>query len=371
GDLVGCVEKIVAERVRKAIPCLLEETGYKSFASETLVNVVGDRNFDAIDSKNEKEVFAGLGLALVAERARTRMTAEVLKDLQPEELMRFGMTPQQRDILTLFLEGMTPTDPEFIRFKARAMSGKPYPERPADALRESTRLANTLAKIRAVIEERGADTIFKEGDDAFLNYIAMLGRSYNPTTQIGEPFTAAWRKRHANAVKNAFEQFLEKYPNFPLIVLPAMDSYIPFKEKIAHGFDPEIRLFWQSPDQQKRAKEIEPFVTRYADTLRVAFPEHISQQTAEDIGRIKPLIADEIGGFGINIGGFRVEAQRIGKGEAGNFFLFENRLEKNTIAPAKNALRKVIGEKWNIIVDSPAFDELIRGRLIIHELGHS
>lgn len=372
GDLVGRVEETVAERAREAIPRLIEKTDYRALTSEILTKAVCNRNFDGINAKDEKEVFASLGLALVAERARTRATADALKNFQPEQLSRFGMTPSQRDIVTLFLEGATPTDPEFIRFKARAMSGNSYPERPTDSLRESTRLANTLAKIRAIIEEKGADTIFEEGGEAFLDYVAVLERSYNPTTEAGAPFTSAWRTRKEHDVNKAFEKFLETYPNFPLIILPAMDSYVPFEKDTAHGFDPEIRLLWQSPDQRERAREIEPFIARFAETLQTTFPEHVTRETAEEISRIKPLIADEVGGFGVNIGGFRVEAQAIGEGEANKlFFLFENRLEKNAVVPAKNALRNVLGVQYHNVIDSPQFTELIKGRLILHELSHS
>jgi len=91
------------------------------------------------------------------------------------------MTPDQRDIVSGLLKVLNAANSEYIRFKARAMRGEKFPEKPVDALREEARISKGIRMIREELIAKGPENVFGgEAGQDFVDYLALYERGYKP-----------------------------------------------------------------------------------------------------------------------------------------------------------------------------------------------
>lgn len=347
---------------------MLKEEGYDDARSNAALAAVAGRDFSGVEALGRKDTISALGLALTAERARAMMASESLERLDTKALSRFGMTEEQRNVIVMLQKALVPTNPEFLRFKARAMEGEDYPERPKDALRESRRTTRALERVRAYLEEKGAENIFGPNGKEFAAYLSTLEGSMRPLSEKGEPYAAGWRTRHAKTAWEAFEHFVGDHPDFPLILLPRSEGGYVQTEAENLGAEPEMRVLWQSPEQRQRGEALRTVSSTFAGLLHEYFPEHVDEDDAEHIAGIRPIVADDLSSFGVNMT-FRAEAQEFEKARA--FLLIENRVRSELVEPVRENLWKAFGGAFDDIIQTPEFEEYLSIWPMQHELGHN
>src|SRR3989338_8159674 len=119
-DLIHRIEGAVGTRVGEVLPEVLKKQG-ASEEAVAFLEVARSRDFSGVDFKDKEKVATALGLATIAERARTRTMIEALNGLDERGLAVMGMTPDQRDIVAGLLKVAESGNPEYLRFKARSM----------------------------------------------------------------------------------------------------------------------------------------------------------------------------------------------------------------------------------------------------------
>ncbi|MBI2035938.1 MAG: hypothetical protein HYT12_04665 [Candidatus Liptonbacteria bacterium] len=367
GDIVLDIEQVISRRVSAELAGRLKSGGYTEEQTRAIVDAAAKRDFSAVEQLGEKETLSALGLGLTAEKARTALVADAIQGLDSSSLRRFGMTPEQRDIVVQLIKGLESADPEYVRFKARAMRGEKYPKRPTDALRESARVNRGLKQACETLEKQGTGKVFGEAGKDFLEYLGTLEASYRPLTQDGRAKGLGSHTRDAKEAWVAFQKFVGMHPDFPLIVLPKSDSYVK-SEAENLGWDPEIRIFWQSPNQREKSRELQSACQRFVSSIQDNLPDHAEPSTMEQIAGIRPIVCDDIGSYGVNMT-FRAEAQEFEKARA--FVLIENRGRSERLDQARENIWGAFGHEWDDIINSPEFFNLMQAQLMNHELGHN
>ncbi|MBI2446577.1 MAG: hypothetical protein HYV51_02010 [Parcubacteria group bacterium] len=363
--LVQGVEEKVAMRATENLSAILHQSSFTGEDQLAILKAVVKRDFSEIDFQlSDRNMVVALSLALVVEKARSNLTATILEKMNAEKLSILGMTPDQRDIIAELLRGFSSVDNEFLRFKIRAMKGEKYPERPVDAARESLCVTATLERLQKSLLQKGAENVFGESGNDFLIYIKNLSQSYRPVSNTGEVYTQRWRKRFVRRALNAFKDFTEKHPNHPLIIVPATGSYVE-TSGVDLGFDPELRVLWQSPHELNDSLKLKDNVTFFADVIKRSFPEHISQADDDRIRKTNPIVCDDIGSFGVNM---TLRAEALVWGDS--FFIIRNREKAELFTPGKEVFKKIFGNEWDAIIDSPAFFNVMEQQVVNHELGH-
>jgi len=366
GALVENADEHTAAHIKKILPELLREAGYDALAEKNMVAAVQERDYSGLQGEEkENDLITALSLVIPVERAQSALVAESLEKLEGETLKRFGMTPDGRDVVASLIRGITSANPEFIRFKARALKGEAYPKRPTDALRESLRIMNHLNEVARDIETRGARSVFGESGEDFVAYLKILADSYRPMTAGGEPYTVTWHRQQEKKVEEAFNNFLGKYPDHPLIVVPVSWNYVKTKEDINLGYDPELRVLWQSPRDRQSSLEVTRTREIFTNLMYRHFEEYVSNEDMKYWNGVRPIVCEDIVSSGLNMA-YRAEAF-----EAGDTFLLIRNFEERVLTePVRKALREKCGEEYQKIIDDPVFIEFTEHYLVNHELGH-
>lgn len=358
GRLTGYIEKEVAGRIEKILPGILKESGCDAECVRVMMNAVVRRDFSEIDvSGNEDKMMMALGLSLTAERARTHLLTVVLERQEPARLAEIGMSPEARDIVINFLRDFPVVNAEFIRFKSMAMTGRKCAEQPPEAEQDSIRVARCLERVCEKLSKKNAKKIFGESGEDFASYLKILAASYRPPIAAGEP--------KARAAKKAFTNFIKKYPAHPLIVVPKMDNYIPVKNNINLGWDPELRVLWQSPKHRRISENLQSGCGVFVESAKRQFPDDVSAKNAGRLKKFQPIVCDELGSFGVNMT-FRAEAFVQGN----SFLLIRNCEEVELVAPLVEKIQEKFGHDWDSIITSRKFFEYVECQLMNHELGH-
>src|SRR3989338_1912915 len=186
-DLIQRIEGAVGTRVGEVLPEVLKKQGVREGETAAFLEAARSRDFSGVDFTDKEKVTAALGLATIAERARTRAMIEVLNGLDERGLAVMGMTPDQRDVVTGLLKVAESGNPEYLRFKARSMMGEVHPERPVDAIREENRIAEGLKRVKEMLIEKGPEKVFGEAGNAFVEYLTQYEAGYRPMSKEGRP----------------------------------------------------------------------------------------------------------------------------------------------------------------------------------------
>lgn len=363
-DLIQRIEASVGSAVERTLPPLLKEHGTPDAESEALIEAAKSRDLGSLDFEDKEKITTALGLALVAERARTRAMRETLNGMNEEELHVLGMTPDQRDIVTGLLGVIQSANPEYMRFKIRAMRGELFPEKPMDAIREEQRIAEGLRKVEEALEEKGPNAVFGPAGRAFADFLRFYAETYRPLDEEGQPVPKSAREKQYTKLRTTFEKFLAEHPDFPLILFPRGDKYVSEGSELALGRDPEIRLSWQSPDLRKEAERLQETRSRYTAYLRDRFGPLLEKGDTERIQKNIPIVAGDLGYFGIGMQ-VRFEAQEL----KGTSILFKN-VQMENRASTKETIQDLFGEDAKGIADSPGYYEIADTEIMLHEWAH-
>lgn len=364
-DLIRKIENGVAEKVDAVLSEILQEQDVVEEDRRTFLETAKNRSFAKMDFTDKEKVITALGLAMVAEGARTRTMIETLNGMKEKELAVLGMTPDQRDVVSELLKVLNAANSEYIRFKARAMRGEKFPERPVDALREESRIAKGIGKIREGLIAKGPENIFGEAGQDFIDYLALYERGYKPLSERGgQLISKRWKETKATRYRDAFEEFIQKHPDFPLILFPRGDEYVSDASGLKLGRDPEIRIAWQSPELKEEAERLIEVREGFIRYLENNFGDLLEQHDIERIRKNKPIIANDLGYFGIGMQ-VRFEAQEL----EGTSIIFEN-VQRENRASMRKTIAEIFGDRADQIEDDARFIELSNAEMMMHEWGH-
>ncbi len=363
-DLVRRVEGAVGDRVSEALPEVFKKHGLSEEEAAAFLEAARSRSFSGLDFKDKGNVVTALGLATVAERGRTRAMVEALSGLDERGLTVMGMTPDQRDVVTSLLGVLQSGNPEYLRFKARSMTGEVHPERPVDAIREEGRIAQGIKKTRETLTEKGPDNVFGDAGHAFVEYLKLYEEGYQPLTKEGKPLTKPRKEQRYSGFRDAFEKFMSEHPDFPLILFPRGDEYVADASGLKLGRDPEIRVSWQSPELREEAKNLALVREQFIAHLQEQFGDLLDEGDLDRIKKNQPIIADDLGYFGIGMQ-VRFEAQEL----EGTSVMFRN-VQLENRASTRETMKKLFGKDAEDVVDTPEFSEIANAEIMDHEWAH-
>lgn len=365
-DLIERVRNTVREKVENVLPAFLtEKDGFDETQKAAFLDVAVNRSFKNIDFKSKETVMTALGLAMVAEHARTHAMTEALTNMDETELKVLDMTPTQRNVIVDLLKISQSVNPEYLRFKTRAMTGEAYPERPVDAIREEARIARGLKKIRETLITQRPKQIFKKGESAFVKYLEVLEKGYQPLSKNKkELLTQTYRLKKHGRFEKAFEKFITEHPDFPLIIIPKASKYVSETAGVKLGYDPDFRISWQSPELKQESQEMIDIREKYVKHLKARFPNLVHKEDLKRISQNRPIIADDLGYFGIGIQ-VHYEAEEAGA----TSLLFKNVQIENRRS-TQETLRKILTDKEFELINNPEFFEIADAGMFFHEWGH-
>ena len=313
---------------------------------------------------DQDELKTTLGLALVAERVRSQVFTDTLERMNSEELVSLGMSEKLRDLIVPLFSGLSSIDTEFVRFKARALRSEPYSESSIDAVREQQRVVMVLQHFCEGIEVQGAESLFGDSGEDFVLFLRLLIESYRSVSVSGVAFSDVEMRERATLVKQAFVQFIKKHPDHSLMFIPKMFSYVETGEGVDLGFDPEIRVLWQSPEHKKQTEGFMRDSVVFGQSIHRQFPDLIIEEEA-NIDHYRPIICDDIGSWGVNMV-FRAE----GFEDTGTSFLIENRIRTALTEPMKEMIESIQGDIKMGEISTEKFQHTVKRFLLSHELGH-
>ncbi len=363
-DLIQRIEGAVGTRIGEVLPEVFKKHGFSEEEAAAFLEAARSRKFADVDFKDKEKVTAALGLATVAEHARMRTMIEALNNMGESELKVLGMTSDQRDVVTGLLKVAESGNPEYLRFKARSMAGEVHPARPVDAIREENRIAEGLRNVREMLIERGPEKVFGEAGKAFVEYLTQYEEGYRPMNKEGKPLAKPTKERRYSAFREAFETFVREHPDFPLILFPRGDEYVADTIGWKFGRDPEIRVSWQSSELQEEARGLVGVREQFSAYLEEQYGDLLEEGDIERIKKNQPLIADDMGYFGIGMQG-RFEAQEL----EGTSVMFRNVQVENRVS-TRDTMEKLFGDEARPFIDSPKFMDIANAGIMDHEWGH-
>ena len=388
-DLRSLVEERTAVVVRKELGEVLRSAktekeyrptkGSKLLWKENdfnaLLNAAADKRFDEIDESRNALVTTALGVSLIAEHARTDTMARALNALPETKLESFGMNTRQQEVIILLLGAITKINTEYMRFQLHIRREEPLEEQPKDTLRERKFIAQRFSEIIQAVEHTRDDDrrpIFEsdEKDEAFVAYLNSLKEAYRAFEEDSTtPLTIQEQQMRKEKVQEAFLSLHTRFPDFPLIVFPAFSHY--GGDEAAEGssqswknfgFDPEIRLYWQTKEQREKQRLYHQFRDRFADKIQELYPSLVNTNA---VSQYRVLIGEPIAASGINI------KETTTSQEEQNIVLMTESKPDASDREAKQIFETYLEDENDfLIVRSPAFRQLMNNRVALHEFGH-
>jgi|GEM_PF-5812129 len=367
-EMVRTVQDEIYDRTANYIPKVLEKTSWGG-DERAFIEAVTERNYSGINLKDAAMTKTALGLSLVSERAGAATMSEALKSLSPEDLERFGMDGEVRDILADSIPRFTASNAEYMRLWARALGGEGRADRPVDAVREHVRMGRALEDMKT----RFADTKWLEGfgdaREEFLGYLEKLEGAYRPFNKDGEPYTRVYRDRLIKEAYDSFLDFYKAHPEFPLVLIPQNDSILGEDVEVegSLGYDPEIRILWQSEREREIAGTVEGLRGDFTSALGELFPDLVKEEDLRVVEKSRAIVGNDLAALGANMK-FRGVAQ---EGEDRNWnILIENAQWREYTRPAKEKLKKLIPAQMHDLVDDSSFGDLMNMLSFFHEFVH-
>lgn len=373
---VSVLTESAAQSVRttgsEALERVLQDTRWTDEEKAALSRAViaEEPTFSAIDDlKNPELKKTALGLRLVIERARGRVTAELLEQLDGETLERFGMHPELRDVLANAIPRLSGTNAEFLRFQARAM-GREIPEEgerhPArDAIRERRRVGLALENMRAQLAQRGPEKLCGPAGGQFVAYLEALVQAHSSLDAEGNAYSNEEQGARIEEARQNFIEFYGAHPEFPLVIVPSFDHYVSDETGKNLGRDPELRVLWQAPEDRREAEAIEQLRGPFAESLARRLPEYLRPEDMQGVRATRALVAHELSSYGINME-FAASAQ-----DAERFYvLIKNVQEREFTEPMRRKLKALLPQRSHDLIEHPAFAELANALTVFHELTH-
>lgn len=370
GEVLRDAKTQEGHRATKSTRSLYKEKDFKS-----LLNAAADKQFDGVDESRKTFAATALGVSLVAERARTANMDSALNALPESALERFGMTALQREIVSLFLNAITKINAEYIRVQLRMRGGEHFPERPVDALRERRFIAEAFFGIQEAIKRmrnEGGEAVFgsHDKDSAFLDYINVLQESYRAFEEGGStPLSFEEQQDRIARVQRAFLSLHTAHPDFPPIVFPAFSHYggdeaaeKSGKSWQGFGFDPEIRLYWQTKEQREKQKQYHTFRDRFAAKIQASYPGLVD---TAPVRQYRVLIGELIAASGINI-----KEMTTSQEEQNIILITESKPDAVDHEAGRIFETYLVSEEDIALVRCPAFRGLENKRAALHEFGH-
>jgi len=365
GDLVLNIENVVKNSVGKRLSEILVQKGYDEQKVSRIQKAICERDFSSVEMNGDQdELKTTLGLALVAERVRSQVFTDTLERMNSEELVSLGMNEGLRDLIVPLFSGLSSIDTEFVRFRSRALRSEPYLESSIDAVREQQRVIMVLQHFCEGIEVQGAESLFGDSGEDFVIFLRLLIESYRTVSVSGTAFSDLEMRERAILVKQAFVQFIKKHPDHSLMFIPKMFSYVETGEGVDLGFDPEIRVLWQSPEHKKQTEGFMRDSVVFGQSIHRQFPDLITEEEA-NIEHYRPIVCDDIGSWGVNMV-FRAE----GFEDTGTSFLIENRIRTALTEPIKEMIGSIQGDAKMTEISTEKFQHIVKRFLLSHELGH-
>ncbi len=375
-QLRDVVLKQVGQALEKELPDVLSQD-WDEDDKTALLEATGVKSFENIDDDDDPEIKkVALGLSLIAERARTAVTADILKNMPEEALSRVDLTAAQRDIMLKMLEAIKGINAEYLRHQVHTGSGQPLAENPVDFLRERNLVYRKLGEVTAAIVQAGGQPIFgtAERDKAFSVYLEELQKAYQHfEAGTAKPLSLVEYQSSLKAAQKSFLDFHTKFPDFPLIIFPAFSHYEGDEaaEKMAEagaeedwqqfGFDPEIRVYWQSKEQIGRQKHYAEVRDRFTGVISEEFP---TLADTKDTSQYQLILGQPVASSGINI-----YDETIAQGE-GNIILMTE-IETSDSARDHDIFKAYLPDQADrALVDLPDFSDLSKNLVSLHEFAH-
>ncbi len=371
-DVTSHAETEVTRAIQDLLPALLAKTTLTQEDQDAVVRAAAERDFSGISTDNPEAMKAALLSCLLAERSRTDITVHALRSLSPENLAHLGMSSEVRDALAEALPQLTASNAEYMRAMIRGMDGADRSEIPVDAFREWKRLGKAVDAMRTQLESSTFVTEQGQVGSDFLAYLELIKNSLEVyDVQTNSPYTKEKRDELVEAARLAFVGFYKAHPDFPLILLPASDTYVnqgfseERQDKADLGFDPEMRIVWQAPQERAKAELLENIRLPFADALVQKYPHLLTAQDVQEIQNTRVIIGQDIAAAGINMK-YHAPAQR---GEQ-TTFLFENTQKAEYNLPALDKIKKMVPEEFHSLLDGQDFSDVLNNLVICHELVH-
>lgn len=372
------IRELVEERVGKTIRKELSELFLDAEAQkrwkpkdiEFLIKATTEGSFEnAVPERNALYTTA-LGLSLVAERARTETMSRAFEALGTENLERFGISPSQKVVMQGLLSAIPKLNAEYLRHRIHIRDKNPYSDQPVDTLRERRFIAKKFSEIAENVEELGkAAPIFgsQEKDGAFKEYMKAIAVSYEPL-ENGAPLSRDEQKKRMEITQENFLRLHTEFPDFPLIVFPAFSHYEAddASEKDGgewedFGFDPEIRLYWQSTEARNKQPAFHAIRDEFAEKIAELYPAI----PMENVKKYRVLIGELIAASGINL------KEKTTSQEEKNIILMTEGAPDASDRKAEEFLKCFLQDpRDRDIVGHPAFRDLIQRETALHEFGH-
>ncbi len=366
GHLVLNIENVVKDVVGNLLSEFLAQKNYDERRIARIQKAVCMRDFSSVEIEGDTdELITTLGLALIAERVRSQVFTETLRHLNPEELASLGLREKLRDLIVPLFSGLSSIDTEFVRFKARALRSEPYPDSAVDAVGEQQGIASVLRQFYDGVEEKGAEVLFGDSGEDFLVFLKLLIDSYQTVSPSGIVFSDLEMKERAKNVKQSFAQFIKAHPDHCLMFVPKMFSYVETGEDVDLGFDPEIRILWQSSEHKKETAGFMQDSVAFYQSIREQFSDLMTGTNVTHIDSYRPIVCDDIGSWGINMV-FRAE----GFEEGGTSFLIENRIHTALTEPIKEIIDFIQRDRKIVSIPIEKFEHAVKRLLLSHELSH-
>lgn len=364
-----------AETAKEYYPTKGGKSLWKGSDSKAILDAAADKKFDGIgEGRNDLEITA-LAVSLIAERARTNTMGRALKALPEAKLAQFGMSHRQREIIVGILRAMTKVNAEYMRLQLHVREDEPLPARPKDTVRERKFIAQQFSEIMQMIERlRGGDRdpIFgsNEKDETFLAYLNALKEAYRAFEENGSlPLSRREQQERMEKAQGAFLSLHTKFPDFPLIVFPAFSHYgsddaVEGSRRSwrSFGFDPEIRLYWQTKEQREKQKLYHRSRDHFADKIEERYPGLADTDT---VRQYRALIGEPIAASGINI-----KEMTTSQEERNIILMTESRPNASDREAELIFETHLENEDDLLIARNPAFQEMKNKRVALHEFGH-
>lgn len=379
----------------KPLPGASRDSTEQKDVLEQITTAVATYDFSSFGESDPELHKLALGCAAIAERARTSAIERALKDMEPADLERFTMTAPQRDAVVSLLHACTKLNAEYLRHKSRVMSSAPYEAQAVDSVRERMHLVTQLEAFQVKFTEQSRTTpVFGEHEDRLLQtYIESIAQAYTPFDTNGNPVGNETQQKLIENAHHAFYDLYSTSQSMPLIIAPplvhydasaavtpdeGMGEHVHEEAWRQYGYDPELRLYWQSADLAKRQEIYHAARDTFADVIEATCHENV-----EAVRSKVALVGHLLGAGGISMSEAPLGQEDTERQNSTSLERNEHRI-RGMVLIVERPPQEVRDEFFaalehfgindtstKLIIENESFPDLYAQMISLHEFGHA
>lgn len=347
----------------------VEGTGAEKDMVNQMIDALSTRDLSALST--EYPIFHStlMGLAHIADTARSASLIRVLESMDSAKLQDIGMDEKDRLVAVELMKALRPTNREYLRVDARLQAEQVHHGRKMpDTLPEYASLHLKLGEAIQILKSNGL--MASESDKDFIEYLEKLNQLYSFRLEDGRIIWISKLEKEkgdgnrtvdrGDVVADMFVEFYNKHPDYPIVMVPGFEYYL--EDRMP---DPENRVLLQ---EGKKREELRHIRDRFTEALKKRFGFLINPESIPDLESQISIAATSFVDYGVSL-------KRPYEGQSKkNIILMMNFPEYQELFQKRVGIfmRELLPnyQEFAQILESPQFNELKNDVIYLHELGH-